>query len=134
MPRRLCPGLPAVPHLSPAHLLLRPGHHLNVVRLDQPVLTGQEHRTEQGMSKFNVKEISTYIGKTKSHLFVCLFFFGGEGCKQTIYMLAIKVKKMQCNNVETITVYSAAANLDLALLASCNFCECKHFVPFFIEQ
>lgn len=57
MPRRLRPGLPAVPHLPAAHLLLRPGHHLNVVRLDQPVLTGQEQGSENRIS--NVKGIST---------------------------------------------------------------------------
>lgn len=41
VPRGIRAGLPAVPHLSAAHLLLRFGHHLHVVSLDQSVLVWQ---------------------------------------------------------------------------------------------
>lgn len=41
VPRGIRPRLPAVPHLSASHLLLRFGHHLHVVSLDQSVLVWQ---------------------------------------------------------------------------------------------
>lgn len=41
VPRGIRPRLPAVPHLPSSHLLLRFGHHLHVVSLDQSVLVWQ---------------------------------------------------------------------------------------------